>query len=239
MEPTPTPGPKRPLWRALNRVAAWWFAALALCFWCGCTVTEDNYATLSLFFDGVPDPRTTGIHSGRPGDTAVAAAAVVHPPFAAENCEACHKTRYRPGRNDPSACLSCHKGIADKQVWTHGAVVGGACLWCHNPHESSRKWLLRGPDRTICTQCHAATLMNGSKVPAHVDTAMGCVECHFGHGGKDSLMLRPGATAHAPPPGAPVDPVKDDKAASPQDAPAPSPLPGALQPPTTTQGGSK
>lgn len=233
MEPTPRPGPKRPLWRACNRAAAWWFGAIALCFWCGCTVTEDNYAALSLFFDGVPDPRVTGARSGRPGDTSVAAAVVVHAPFAAENCEACHKTRYRPGRNDPSSCLACHEGIADKQAWTHGAVAGGACLWCHNPHESSRKWLLRGPDRTICTQCHAASMMNGSKVPSHVDPTVGCIECHFAHGGENSLMLKPGATAHAMPPSALGAPGKDDPAPSAGDAPSPGATPRTPATPTT------
>ncbi|MEK6704029.1 MAG: cytochrome c3 family protein [Planctomycetota bacterium] len=230
MKLSPRPGTKRPVWSACGRAVALWLGAAALCLWCGCTVTKDNYAALSFFFDGVPDPSAVGAGVAKPGDTAMAAAVVVHQPFAQENCEACHKTKYRPSRNDPSSCLGCHKGIADKQVWTHGAVAGGACLWCHSPHESARKWLLRGPDRTICTQCHSATMMNGSKVPAHVDPAMGCVECHFGHGGENSLMLKPGATAQSPPRQPDTPPA--DKHDAPSDVGPPTPPPP--NPPATS-----
>jgi predicted CXXCH cytochrome family protein len=159
----------------------------------------------------------------------IAAKVVVHPPFAEEKCEVCHKTQYRPGRNDPSACLSCHKDLADKHAWTHGAVAGGACLWCHSPHESARKWLLRNPDRTLCMQCHSATMMNGSVVPSHIDPKVGCLECHFGHGGNDAQMLKPGATALVIPPA--YDPVPASPAAAP--APAPAPTIAPVQPPAS------
>ena len=98
--------------------------------------------------------------------------------------------------------------ITTRRAANHFARVefrsGGGCTGtgagrCHSPHESPRKWLLRGPDRKICMQCHAATLLNGSTVPAHADAKVGCLECHFGHGGDNSLMLRVGATAAGPP----------------------------------------
>ena len=191
----------RPSLRAmLARTATLWTVLAALSVWCGCTVTKSNYATLSLFFDGVPDPNATGASGeGAAGDTTLALAVISHKPFLEEKCESCHKTQYRPSRNDPSACLSCHDKVLNQHQWTHGAVAGGACLWCHSPHESARKWLLRSPDRKLCMQCHSATMMNGSTVPAHVDPKSGCIECHFAHGGQNSLMLRPGATATSAP----------------------------------------
>ncbi len=190
---------REPRWKRSRHVALWWAAAAALCVWCGCAVTRSNYSTLSFFFDGVPNPDAPGPGRGGQGDSTVAMAVVVHKPFAEEKCEECHKTKYRPNRNDPSACFSCHTKLGEQHAWTHGAVAGGACLWCHAPHESTRKWLLRSPDRALCMQCHAGTLTNGTTVPAHVDPKVGCLECHFGHGGPTSLMLKPGATAQAPP----------------------------------------
>lgn len=200
------PSPRQAVRRArLGGGATRWALGVALtscvvaAVWCGCTVTKENYATLSFFFDGVPDPNAT-IAGGEPGDATLAAAVVVHKPFAEEKCEECHKTQYRPSRNDPRACLKCHDKLTEEHAWTHGAVAGGACLWCHSPHESARKWLLRGPDRKLCTQCHSAALLKGDVVPAHADEKSSCLACHFGHGGDSAVMLRPGATTQSPPP---------------------------------------
>jgi len=192
----------------------------------GCTVTKRNYAMLSTFFDGVPDPNARAL--AVQGDATLAAAVIVHKPFAEEKCESCHKTQYRPKRNDPTPCLSCHEKAGKEHAWVHGAVAGGACLWCHSPHESARKWLLRGPDRKVCGQCHAAT-MTDRTVPAHSDDKMSCVACHYGHGGENSLMLRPGASATSPPAeGA-------DGASGLANSPAaPSPTPAESAPPEST-----
>ena len=175
-------------------------AALCLAIWAGCTVTKKNYSTLSLFFDGVPDPFLPPKGADGPGDSTISASVVVHKPFAEEKCDACHNTQYKPSRNDPRACYTCHEKVAEGHAWVHGAVAGGACLWCHAPHESARKWLLRSQDRKLCMQCHAATMLNGNVVPAHADPNFGCIECHFGHGGDTPLMLKPGASRLAPPP---------------------------------------
>lgn len=191
--------------RRLRGAATRWTlgVAIASCVvaavWCGCTVTKENYATLSMFFDGVPDP-SARVGGGDAGDATLAAAVVVHKPFAEEKCEECHKTQYRPSRNDPRPCLNCHDKLTEEHAWTHGAVAGGACLWCHSPHESARKWLLRGPDRKLCMQCHSAAMLKGDVVPAHADEKSSCLACHFGHGGESATMLRPGATAQSPPP---------------------------------------
>ncbi len=221
------------LWKSIATLLT---LVIVLCVWGSCTVTKNNYATLSFLFDGVPNPDATAGGPPKPGDSTLATAVVVHLPFKEEKCEACHKTQYRPSRNDPSACLTCHKGVADQHAWTHGAVAGGACLWCHAPHESSRKFLLRNPDRKLCMQCHSATMMNGKEVPAHVDEKVGCLECHFGHGGTDAKMLKPGATAQAPPPPSMDSPTKEV-------APAGSPLAPTQQippvsPSSTIQPGS-
>lgn len=228
-----------------NRQSAWaaWSLAAAIvcaCIGFGCTVTESNYKMLSFFFDGVPDP--SAVPKASSADGTLSVQVVVHKPYAEEKCEACHKTQYKPSRNNPAICLECHKEIGSEHRWVHGAVAGGACLWCHSPHESARKWLLRGPDRKVCAQCHAASMTEKSPVLAHSDPNASCIACHNGHGGDDSLMLKPGASAAGPPAdGAPaVSPASTESPASnsteglkpapkpvstPADVPAPAPTP--------------
>lgn len=176
-------------------IGFWGTVALGILIDTGCTVTKDNYETLSLFFDGVPNPASLEGGTVKPGDATLTAIVRQHKPFVDNKCEACHKTRYRPSRNDGSICLECHEKVLTEHSWTHGAVAGRACLWCHSPHESARKWLLRGPDRKVCAQCHAGTLSASTTVAAHTDENVSCVACHFGHGGDNSLMLKPGASA--------------------------------------------
>lgn len=188
---------------AMARLAA--LCVLVACAWCGCAVTTKSYPVLSFFFDGVPDPN---LKTATSADPTIASVVVVHAPYREEKCEACHKSQYRPSRNDASACLACHEAIKDKHAWTHGAVAGGACLWCHSPHESARTWLLRGPDRKLCAQCHSASMTVASTVPEHADPAVGCLSCHFGHGGDDPRMLKPGTAL--PPSSSDVSPPTTD-----------------------------
>ncbi len=175
-------------------------AVLALAVVMGCSVTKGNYKTLSFFFDGVPDPALTdGTVSRVEGGQVVSMS--LHRPYAEEKCEACHRTRYRPTRNDSSICLPCHAPVKGEHSHMHGAVVADACLWCHNPHESSRTFLLRDVDRKVCGQCHTTAMLNSTRVPEHADASRGCLECHSGHGGSTSFMLRAGVRG-APQPGA-------------------------------------
>jgi predicted CXXCH cytochrome family protein len=171
---------------------------IAALVWAGCTVTAENYKTLSFFFDGVPDPsgtpRAGSLVGARTPETVV-----VHRPYAEERCESCHKGKMRPTRSDSSLCLQCHAGVTSAQEHMHGPVAAVACLWCHTPHESRYASLLRGPDRTVCSQCHTTEILSVERVPAHADPGRACLECHFGHGGSQPFMLRDGA-AVAPPP---------------------------------------
>ena len=176
-------------------------AAVALGSWSGCTVTRQNYGALSFFFDGVPNPSNQpGAVAGRGGQGGKPAFVVVHRPFSDDRCDACHKTRYRPSRNDSSICLQCHAGVQTEYPNMHGPVIATACLWCHSPHESSHPHLLRDADRKLCMQCHTAANLDASRVPAHADEARACLECHSGHGSRARYMLKPAETASGAPP---------------------------------------
>jgi predicted CXXCH cytochrome family protein len=182
----------------LTAVAAAALAVLAA-VWSGCSVTPRNYRVLSFFFDGVPDPSAPAVPASR-GGLGQPSLAIVHRPFAEENCEACHKTKFKPSRNDSSACMQCHPGVQGEHPRMHGPVAAGACLWCHAPHESSRPHLMRDSDRKVCAQCHTPALLDATRVPAHAQPARECLECHTGHGSTGPFMLRPGASADTPPP---------------------------------------
>lgn len=175
------------------------WVALVLAFvvaalWTGCAVTTSNYKALSFFFDGVPDPslKVAGGAStgGQPSFV------VQHRPFVEERCDECHKTKYRPSKNDSSICLQCHAAVKTQYSNMHAAVIANACLWCHNPHESAQPFLLRTADRKACAQCHTPSSLGSDHVPAHADEARGCLECHSGHGSNHPFLLRtPGPDA--------------------------------------------
>jgi predicted CXXCH cytochrome family protein len=157
----------------------------------GCTVTQRNYRVLSLFFDGVPDPSmppgaVSRVEGGKP------VVVILHKPYAEERCETCHRTRYRPTRENAAVCLECHSAVKGAHANMHGPVEANACLWCHNPHESRHPALLREEDRKVCSQCHTPSMLNTEKVPAHADAARGCLECHSGHGGDRPFFLKAG-----------------------------------------------
>ncbi len=159
--------------------------------WSGCTVTKSNYKTLSLFFDGVPDPNApAGAVDPSTGVVSVGASVSIHPPYAQDNCSECHRARVRMTRNDSGLCMKCHAGKEREYERMHGPVAAQACLWCHHPHESQQKHLMRGTDRVVCSQCHMPELLNAERVPEHADAARGCLECHSGHGGARAFLLR-------------------------------------------------
>ncbi len=164
---------------------------IALAAWPGCTVTRKNYTALSFFLDGVPNPDApVGSVDPATGAIVAAATASIHPPYAQELCAECHKSRLRMSRNDSGICGGCHTGQSTQHERMHGPVAAGACLWCHNPHESSQRFLLRENDRALCSKCHVPSLLNAVRVPEHADTARACLECHVGHGGPKAFLLR-------------------------------------------------
>lgn len=163
--------------------------------WSGCSV-EKNYDTLSLFFDGVPDPNAAkaaqaGEATG-PANLRASPTYSQHPPFAKEQCSDCHGGRKRLTRNDSAICLKCHENVPTKEERTHGPVAAVACMWCHHPHESAQAKLLREPARKVCSQCHDASVLDTTRVPEHADPGKSCLDCHMGHGGPQPYFLREG-----------------------------------------------
>lgn len=180
------------------------FGAAALCCWAGCSVERD-YRTLSIFFDGVPDPHakattqnsiTPGVP--KPGQAAKSARVVAstHKPFAEEKCTACHAnpTQVFASALNADLCLKCHDKVMNEHPAMHGPIVGKACLWCHEPHDSSYPSLLKTTDASVCLQCHERATLS-TRVEAHRATTGSCLDCHYGHGGDRPPFLRASATS--------------------------------------------
>jgi predicted CXXCH cytochrome family protein len=183
--------------RAFRRAAPWLAclcaAALGLSglLSLGCSI-EKNYKVLSFFFDGVPDPNAP-MKPTRPGGTVdieQSPTYSAHKPWKEERCEECHTRTLKMGSRDSEVCLKCHAAKMTEHERMHGPVAVGACLWCHNPHNSAYPHLLKGPAREVCAQCHSASMLSAEKAPAHAQENRSCLECHHGHGGDQRFFLR-------------------------------------------------
>jgi predicted CXXCH cytochrome family protein len=192
----PRPNPRK---RLAALVAA---GAVALGCWVGCSEQRD-YRTLSVFFDGVPDPNakaksdassTTGPTKRDAGGKTVRVIASTHKPFADEKCTACHAqpTQVFASALDSNLCMKCHEKVLDAYPAMHGPVIGKACLWCHEPHESSSPSLLRTTAISLCIECHDRATLS-TRVDAHKADAGSCLDCHSGHGGAKAPFLRAAA----------------------------------------------
>lgn len=109
-------------------------------------------------------------------------------------------------------CLKCHKQVTTEHPKMHGPVALAACEWCHAPHESSEKWLLKDSPVKVCGQCHDQNLL--SPVPVQHTDGSNCLTCHAGHGGTARYFLKPDArpewpstTRPATQPAAPREPL--------------------------------
>jgi predicted CXXCH cytochrome family protein len=170
---------------------------------------EKNYKTLSFFFDGVPDPNA--IAKVTPGATMVdiqqSPTYSAHKPWQEERCIECHARTLKMDNRDSDLCLKCHAAKLTEYPNMHGPVAVGACLWCHNPHNSAYAHLLKAPTREVCSQCHTSAQLNVERVPAHADMNSSCTDCHSGHGGSARFFLHdlqrpapPASPAEAQPP---------------------------------------
>jgi len=128
-------------------------------------------------------------------------AKAVHNPVKAGMCTACHnavadpKKKTKHPRNltitlaqqGADLCYMCHDRNNKKKV-VHGPIKGGNCTFCHNPHQSPNKGMLKEPSPKICFQCHPDSLVK-HKVMHPPVLSMGCSTCHDAHQGDHPKML--------------------------------------------------
>jgi len=91
-----------------------------------------------------------------------------HKPVREGDCGACHDVHGSEGAvlinpaRSVDICTSCHPsprghhhGYTDAELREKGGKDrANPCLFCHRPHSSSEKLLLRSRDTTVCKRCH-------------------------------------------------------------------------------------
>lgn len=147
----------------------------------GCSA-ERRYRTLSLFFDGVPDPNApveevTGpepesaeVAQARPAAEREIEPGTVHPPYAERLCEACH-TFDVGGKTERVLSVQVRPGLS----------------------RSQDQRMLAEPVEQLCFECHDDK--SPQKAPpgsyTHGPVAAGaCVFCHNPHSSPNPAMLR-------------------------------------------------
>lgn len=128
---------------------------------------------------------------------------VVHNPVKEGMCTTCHqatvdsqKPTTQPTTTQPTTkhpnnliitltqqgselCAMCHEAMNKKKV-IHAPVMGGDCTFCHNPHQSSERGLLKEKRPQLCLQCHAESLVKNMSVHKPVGGG-NCSACHDMH----------------------------------------------------------
>ncbi len=214
------------------RLVPWRWLAL-LCVLAACSIERD-YALLSFFFDGVPDPRAPHAEAPafgpapRSGPLSLAereahqrqrlpqSQLTFHAPFRDKQCGLCHEVRksgaWLQGVPDlavpvESLCAKCHEAPAT--AFVHGPVEMRSCQLCHAHHSSPNPHLVttaRVVD--LCRRCHDTSTF--ATADAHKEYGdRSCTECHDPHAGERQYLLREPGAAPTPMPKAtlPVPPT--------------------------------
>jgi predicted CXXCH cytochrome family protein len=162
-----------------------------------------SYKTLSVFFDGVPNPNDT-LMLASTNDPAMSVNERVneinaikagpdvnyHMPYLDKACTACHDENLigKFIKPEPDLCYQCHEDFSAKYAVLHVPVEAGECTSCHSPHMSENRKLLLKTGRALCLGCHdEGDIM---KLESHNGTGdANCMDCHNPHGGSETYLL--------------------------------------------------
>ncbi len=135
----------------------------------------------------------------RPGPTTVQ-----HPPYAVKMCYGCHQTTKMTTAAPVGftlldeklrICLRCHDYMSQEDLgktfaWVHAPVQFGACLECHNPHETANPYMMQSwPIQKLCFKCHNEERILKTMLHEEIDDTA-CTECHDPHGSQARFMLK-------------------------------------------------
>lgn len=160
---------------------------------------------MSFFFDGVEPPGSQGpadgiLDANYPAMPQAPEGPIwyVHEPR--KDCTNCHGRREQrrvAGRvflvaPVPQLCYDCHEDFTISAPNVHGPVAVGHCLFCHNPHKSQIRYLLKGPLPDLCYLCHDKDSIES--IPSHfVANLSACTDCHNPHASFERPLLKEGA----------------------------------------------
>ncbi len=163
----------------------------------------DQHKFLTFFFDGVPPLGPEEPEEG-PVDYDLQefvqrrpeAVWYVHGPQ--KDCTVCHGKRAQRWFSPqtrliapvPKLCYDCHTDYTVSVSFVHGPVVAGQCLFCHNPHRSKIKHLLKEAEPRLCYLCHDRNMIES--IPGHsTELSSVCTNCHNAHASSTRYLLKP------------------------------------------------
>jgi predicted CXXCH cytochrome family protein len=127
-------------------------------------------------------------------------ASYVHTPIAQGSCKYCHdltasRANFALKKSDLDLCLSCHEDQKAfyKQKVIHSPVKRD-CISCHNPHQSTYKFLLEsGPSSArLCFTCHDEEDKMEYKYLHGPVASEDCLACHNPHASEYKDLVRKG-----------------------------------------------
>jgi predicted CXXCH cytochrome family protein len=122
----------------------------------------------------------------------------VHAP-AKQDCETCHKRHGFTQKlvlteNMPDLCTGCHEDVKAEMGagHVHDALTKGGCTFCHDPHASDNKGLLRteATQAELCVTCHEDLAPVRAEKDLHDPFKKGnCSACHAPHSSSEAGLL--------------------------------------------------
>jgi predicted CXXCH cytochrome family protein len=165
--------------------------------------SSSNYETLSMFFDGVPDPNEQKKENQKVvKDTSnnkrqveslkpAAPKYFLHGPYGAKLCGDCHNVNngFTLTKKEPQLCYGCHNTYESSPKFPHGPVDAGYCSTCHHPHRSENKHLLVNTGNSLCEKCHNASENIKSEIHINIINEE-CISCHDPHGNDKQYFIQ-------------------------------------------------
>lgn len=166
-------------------------------------VSSCSYKSLSVFFDGVPNPADTTLMASalNPDQTlserideinAIKAGPDMkyHMPYLDKACTACHDENLigKFVKPEPDLCYQCHEDFSKRYAVLHVPVEMGECTSCHSPHMAQADKLLLRTGQALCFGCHDEGDTRKAEPHQEIGTTS-CTDCHNPHGGSESYLL--------------------------------------------------
>lgn len=124
---------------------------------------------------------------------------VMHEPVRVADCLSCHHAHGSPapfllevGENQRNLCFECHDSEPFELEFEHGPVSLGVCTYCHTPHRTTKRGLLKDNSQKLCLGCHAdfAEGLKEAKVIHSAVKKQTCVSCHDPHASREQSLLK-------------------------------------------------
>jgi predicted CXXCH cytochrome family protein len=164
----------------------------------GCHKPDAHFSAVHKGYD-LKGTNCTACHNPHGSQSKGLLMPLLHSPFAANNCQACHNVvQSATGKgfalkgkvND--LCQGCHKDVAKSYsaLYRHVPPDKNECTTCHNAHAAADAPLLKTDQKSLCFTCHGAKEGFKDDFIASPHRDKNCTECHTPHGSDRENFLQ-------------------------------------------------